>query len=65
MSYPHDLIKAVRHDGAVAVEARGHVCRVPGDETEVVEVVEVLIIITSNLEPNNQSSSAAAPPELA
>ena len=41
---------------------RGHVVEVPGDE---MEVVEVLIIITSNLEPNNQSSSAAAPPELA
>ena len=39
--------------------------RVPGDEMEAVEVVEVLIIITSNLEPNNQSPSPAAPPELA
>ena len=31
---------------------------------EEVEVVEVRIIITSNLEPNNQSDGAAAPPEL-
>ena len=41
---------------------------VPGErieEMEVVEVVEVSIIITSNLEPNNPSASAAAPPELA
>ena len=35
------------------------------EEMEVVEVVEVSIIITSNLEPNNPSASAAAPPELA
>ena len=41
---------------------------VPGErieEMEVVEVVEVSIIITSNLEPNKPSASAAAPPELA
>ena len=40
---------------------------VPGEEMEVVEVeevVEVMIIITSNLEPNNPSDGAAAPPEL-
>ena len=31
---------------------------------EVEEVEEVMIIITSNLEPNNPSDGAAAPPEL-
>ena len=39
---------------------------VPGERIEEMEVVvEVSIIITSNLEPNNPSASAAAPPELA
>ena len=40
VSYPPDLIKAVLDMGQqYMVKARGHVCRVPGDETEVVEVV--------------------------